>query len=485
MAKYNDKTARGWSLPNKDNRLYDDVERLREALTLIDETITNVETHEGAIEDRQDFLSTRLDTILEGATEDTEILDARVDAEGNVHSNLEHNVRNIHSVLLQAVSDIKYGVQEFQGLLHQFSAIAEAQIQDELNVQDANERRKAELAQEALTRLLQDEDFQQQINKVSEAVMWTAVTLHEISDRRKEELNHEEFERISSDDSLQREINALAEAFLRDAITLSEALKHQRDALKREIEARIAGDIALQEKIQQELEQRTEHDTAIHETLDLHDEAINLHEKEIEAEVQARVEGDEGLARQTDANAEANLHTALNMQDLNARRKADLTREEQERIAHDADLQSQADSNATANLELAANLSREAEERRKVNEALNTEIQQRTEHDNQQDAEISRQEQELSQERQIRNEQDEGLQHQSNANAEANIRTALTLQEVNVRRKADLTHEEQARIAGDIALQELIDKTAGLKLMHITSCRLTKQYTQSCKTLLH
>ena len=464
MAKYNDKTARGWPLPNKDNRLYDDVERLREALTLIDEAITGVEAHEGTIEDRQDSLSTRIDTILEGATEDAEILDARVDAEDKVHPNLGHNIRNIHSGLLQAVSVIKYGVQEFQGLLHQFSAVAEAQIQDELNVQDANERRKAELAQEALARLLQDEDFQQQINEVSEAVMWTAVTLHELSERRKAELNHEEAERISSDDSLQKEINMLAEAFLRDALTLSEALKHRRDALKREIEARIAGDAALQDRIQQELEQRTEQDTAIHETLDLHDEAINLHEKEIEAEILARTEGDKGLARQADANAEANLHTALNVQDLNARRKADLIREEQERIAHDADLQSQVDSNATANLELVANLSHEAEERRKVNDSLNAEIQQRTEHDTQQDAEISCQEQELSQERQIRDEQDEELQRQADSNAEANIRTALTLQEINARRKVDLTIEKQARIAGDVALQKQIDKTAEASL---------------------
>ena len=280
MAKYNDKTARGWPLPNKDNRLYDDVERLREALTLIDEAITGVEAHEGTIEDRQDSLSTRIDTILEGATEDAEILDARVDAEDKVHPNLGHNIRNIHSGLLQAVSDIKYSVQEFQGLLHQFSAIAEAQIQDELNVQDAHERRKAELAQETLNRLLQDDDFQQQINEVSEATMRTAVTLHELSERRKAELNREKSERISNDDSLRREINALAEAFLRDALTLSEALGRRRDALKREIEARIARDASLQEqitrnteKIQQEAEHRTEKDTAIHDALDLHDEA--------------------------------------------------------------------------------------------------------------------------------------------------------------------------------------------------------------------
>ena len=42
-AKYDDRTLRGWPLPRQGNRLYDDVERLRDAITLIDETITGVE----------------------------------------------------------------------------------------------------------------------------------------------------------------------------------------------------------------------------------------------------------------------------------------------------------------------------------------------------------------------------------------------------------------------------------------------------------
>ena len=44
-------------------------------------------------------LTLRLDTIVGSATEDTEILDARVDAENEVHPNLGHNIRNIHEQL--------------------------------------------------------------------------------------------------------------------------------------------------------------------------------------------------------------------------------------------------------------------------------------------------------------------------------------------------------------------------------------------------
>ena len=66
---------------------------------------------------------------------------------------------------------------------------------------------------------------------------------------------------------------------------------------------------------------------------------------------------------------------------------------------------------------------------------------------------------ELSQKRQIRDQQDEGLQHQADSNAEANIRTVLTVQDLNARRKADLTREEQARIANYTDLQGQIDNT--------------------------
>ena len=113
MVKHDDKTLRGWPLPHKDNRLLDDVERLREALTLIDTIITEIEGEQGS-------LDTRLDTILEGATEDSEILDARVDAEDTVHPNLGHNIRNLHRLILWLEESLKYEDSEFRGLLRQF-----------------------------------------------------------------------------------------------------------------------------------------------------------------------------------------------------------------------------------------------------------------------------------------------------------------------------------------------------------------------------
>ena len=65
---------------------------------------TKAEVHAGLDEFNQtrDRLDTRMDVIVGQATEDTEILDARVDAEYHTHPNLGENIRNIHSEVLKA-----------------------------------------------------------------------------------------------------------------------------------------------------------------------------------------------------------------------------------------------------------------------------------------------------------------------------------------------------------------------------------------------
>ena len=109
-----DRTNKGWPLPYGDNALYDDVERLREALNLIDANVTAVEENASTLGKAQESINTRLDVIVGQATEDMEILDARIDAKEVVHPNLGHNLRSIHSNLVDLVND-------FQGLLAKYS----------------------------------------------------------------------------------------------------------------------------------------------------------------------------------------------------------------------------------------------------------------------------------------------------------------------------------------------------------------------------
>ena len=225
MVKHDDKTPRGWPLPHQDNRLYDDVERLREALRLIDAIIT-------AIEGEQGSLGLRLDTILEGATEDAEILDARIDAEDTVHPNLGHNIRNLHRLILGLEESLNYESLEFRGLLQQFSSVAEAQIQEELNAQEAHERRKREIQQEASIRSEHDDGIQKQMNAAADGMMRLAFALQDLSKKRRETSKHEESERVSEDGHLQAEINALAESCLRDTLNLYNAIERWKSALK-------------------------------------------------------------------------------------------------------------------------------------------------------------------------------------------------------------------------------------------------------------
>ena len=431
-AKYDDRTLRGWPLPVQGNRLYDDVERLREALTLIDKSITDVDTHESAISERQDFIETRMDVIVGQATEDTEILDARVDAEGVVHPNIGHAIRNAHATLVVLLDD-------FQGLLRQFSVLAEAQIQGELNSFEAHKRRKKEIELEVLTRLTQDGELQRQINEASTAILQMSLNLYDVNEHRKADI-----------ENLQSRIEALSD-------TLSQ--------YKRELE--------------QEIRDRIDHDDSLQGQLD--------------AETQARVAGDLGLARQANANAEAIIRTNLNLLDANDRLKTKLSREEQVRIAGVADVQAQVDTLATATIENSLAITHEAEQRRKVAEEAQDNFEYLCDEDARLDAEIeaetaereaeddalqadinaekvarteqtSRLDDELNAETQARVAGDLELARQANANAEAIIRTNLNLLEANERRKADLMREEKSRIEHDSELRTEVDRVAEASL---------------------
>ena len=127
--RYDDRTSRGWPLPHWLNKTAIDARRLREILRAIDAAICEIESSTGDSSERLDTVETRLDVIAGQSTEDTEILDARVDAESETHPNLGHNIRNLHSLILVLNASLKYTYSEFLGLLRQFGSLAEAQIQ--------------------------------------------------------------------------------------------------------------------------------------------------------------------------------------------------------------------------------------------------------------------------------------------------------------------------------------------------------------------
>ena len=83
-------------------------------------------------------LTIRMDAIVGQATNDTEILDARVDAKGIVHPNVGHNVREIHSQLIEAQETISVHKQELDTDIQALTSKHEADIQA-INKQSAIE----------------------------------------------------------------------------------------------------------------------------------------------------------------------------------------------------------------------------------------------------------------------------------------------------------------------------------------------------------
>ena len=381
--RYDDRTLRGWPLPHWLNKLDIDSKRLRDALCSIDETVTELENNLNTSAERQDSIDTRLDTIIEGATEDTEILDARVDAENEVHPNLGHNIRNLHRLIREQSDVIIYAASEFQGLLQQYSDLAQSQIQNELNVAAVSERRKQDIQSEASIRNEQVEALQLEADTLAQSDIQRAIAEHREHEYLRENQKQERASRIENNENLSIQIEALAEAILQTANNFRMTVDRMKSAIQQEI-------------------------------------------------------------------------TKLS--------------------THDEVLQSQTDSNAQAALTNALNLHKEAEERRKVRKVLDNEIQQRTDHDSQQDEQISENSINIETERQVRFAGEAGLAKQTASNAEANIQNALNLHEVSERRKEDLAREKQARIEHDEDLQLQADDLAeGLIKAQVSNIKSNEQ----------
>ena len=142
------------------------------------------------LEEKQFILDTRMDVIAGQATEDTEILDARVDANYETHPNLGHNIRNLHSNLLEQEAilgaksaELREYSEELEVLQNEVSQAGEGILQTNLTLsREIKERRKSdteiseELKQEQETRasdvheLQNRQELQSELQREIEAV---------------------------------------------------------------------------------------------------------------------------------------------------------------------------------------------------------------------------------------------------------------------------------------------------------------------------
>ena len=106
----------------------------------------NLNTTVADFTETKEHLSTRMDAIVGQATEDTEILDARVDADYVIHPNLGHNIRNIHQLLIDYIKfESSFRECRDNDLKEQIDELSAAMLQEMYRVCDALLKYQVEL----------------------------------------------------------------------------------------------------------------------------------------------------------------------------------------------------------------------------------------------------------------------------------------------------------------------------------------------------
>ena len=115
-------------------------------------------------------LSSRFDAQVSASTDSdadyaAEVIDSRVDFWANIHASSGSNIRNGQ----QRFSDILTNMQTL--LQNQIDELSNSKINDTLNIAEANEKRRQDLAFEENARINDDDSLQRQINELSYAVL--------------------------------------------------------------------------------------------------------------------------------------------------------------------------------------------------------------------------------------------------------------------------------------------------------------------------
>ena len=118
----------------------------------------------------QSVLDARMDAQVTASTYAdadyaAEVVDARVDMWANEQASLGGNIRGGQSRISDALNQAQTLLQG------EIDALTEARLENTLNIADANETRRRELAKEEEYRTSDDDALQRQINSLSEAVL--------------------------------------------------------------------------------------------------------------------------------------------------------------------------------------------------------------------------------------------------------------------------------------------------------------------------
>ena len=115
-------------------------------------------------------LTARLDAIAGQSTEDTEILDARVDGENNIHANLGDNIRSVHMALLDFIQyESKYRENRDNNLQEQINELGEAVISEMYRACEALSKYQEALKKAIEGRRDKDRNIYSMIDEIGEA----------------------------------------------------------------------------------------------------------------------------------------------------------------------------------------------------------------------------------------------------------------------------------------------------------------------------
>ena len=156
------------------------LEALKELAERTKSGLDTLSSFERALRTQIQTLEARQDADITTATEDSEIIDARVDSWGNEHASLGTNIRSGQIRLSEAVEELSASLRA------QVQELSEVRIEGLLDDAGAHERRRQEISQEAQARNESDSSLQTQIQQLSEASLRMSVMLSEIQEALRE-----------------------------------------------------------------------------------------------------------------------------------------------------------------------------------------------------------------------------------------------------------------------------------------------------------
>ena len=274
-------------------------------------------------------LTIRMDAIVGQATNDTEILDARVDAKGIVHPNVGHNVREIHSQLIEAQETISVHKQELDTDIQALTSKHEADI---ASIDTQREKENAERLivnakhDEAIGTLndsaqklnIHDEFLQGQIDTLADSDLQTNQNIWKMQqnfDTKIAELSEENTSNVQAlTQKIDTDIDTLTEQHEADVQTITkqnfshgEHLQEQIDELatnatnealirfrdKQQIELELAGtqlelagtQLELEQSIRNEAQAREDKDTEISQGIETVSESLDSHDEFLQGQI--------------------------------------------------------------------------------------------------------------------------------------------------------------------------------------------------------